>query len=179
MDVDKAYPTLSALVASKGRTLADLAAPLEDTGKYVNLAYASYCVANGCHRHDAADSYDYLGTLNTFAERISSDSRARKILLDKMFNEKSRSGFLDNVVEAAWFIHYDDAGYRPWAERPFGEPTNNSKDADVFVEIDGKAHWLGVSDHGGAAGEPEPCAPVTQKRQVRWVGGLAQGARAT
>jgi hypothetical protein len=144
MNIDERYSALSALVALKGKTLAQLAAPLQDCAEYIGLSYAAYCVENNWPRHGAVDCYDYLGTLNAFAERIADVPHVSKSLSNKLLNGRG-SSFLDTVAEAAWFIYFEDAGYHPSAERPFEDVTKkNPKDADIFVSIDGRPHWLDV-----------------------------------
>ena len=145
IDIDADFPELSAIAGREGYSLQRLAK--EAVGHDSHLRLNDCCsMAISGFRHSHADARNYLATLNEFVKRISHDPKAQLTLWRRLTSKKLYNGstLLDTVAEAAWAIHFIDKGYEVELDKKFDPLDPDSKNADIFVTIDGKQFWFDI-----------------------------------
>lgn len=164
MNIDAKYPALARMARSQGYTLEALGRGAHfKRDKYIGLADSCDLALKDSPLWANADHHNYLATLDAFVNRLLPNNVACKKIWGKLVG--ASSAFLDTVVEAAWALHFWDNNVHAVIEKPFNPSYARSKDADLFVTIDGRNFWLDALN----VGPNRPYLPAP-KAIPRWVG---------
>jgi hypothetical protein len=145
-DVNILYPALSSLAKGHQTDLNTLAKKsVNNHDNYIGLADCCHYVFNNRPRRSNIDCINYLTTLNEYIQHIDP---AKKDFIWNQLTKGDKSTFLDTLVEASWYLHFTNNGFKVATPVPFYNNEFQSGDADLVVTRETTEWWLDVYSLG-------------------------------